>query len=66
VSVHTFASAGRDDVEMISRAFMASFDAALDYFRNLLADLGAGHLDLPDLNFDTGSASSKSVLIPVQ
>ena len=35
--------------------FMASFNAALDEYRHLLADVGAGHLDLPNLNFDTGS-----------
>lgn len=37
------------------KMFMASFNAALDDYRHLLADVGAGHLDLPNLNFDTGS-----------
>jgi hypothetical protein len=36
-------------------AFMASFNAALDDHRHLLADVGAGHFDLPNLNLDTGS-----------
>lgn len=37
------------------KMFMASFNAALDNYRHLLADVGAGHLDLPNLNLDTGS-----------
>jgi hypothetical protein len=37
------------------KMFMASFNAALDDYRHLLADVGAGHLDLPNLNLDTGS-----------
>ena len=37
------------------KMFMASFNAALEDYRQLLADAGAGHLDLPNLNFDTGS-----------
>jgi hypothetical protein len=37
------------------KMFMASFNAALDDYRHLLAEVGAGHLDLPNLNFDTGS-----------
>ena len=37
------------------KMFMASFNAALDDYRHLLADVGAGHLDVPNLNLDTGS-----------
>jgi hypothetical protein len=37
------------------KMFMASFNAALDDYRHLLADVGTGHLDLPNVNFDTGS-----------
>jgi hypothetical protein len=37
------------------KLFMASFNAALGEYRHLLAEVGAGHLNLPNLNFDTGS-----------
>ncbi len=37
------------------KMFMASFNAALADYKRLLAEVGAGHLDLPNLNFDTGS-----------
>jgi hypothetical protein len=37
------------------KMFMASFNTALEDYRHLLADVGAGHLNLPNLNFDTGS-----------
>jgi hypothetical protein len=37
------------------KMFMASFNAALGDYRHLLADVGAGRVDLPNLNFDTGS-----------
>ena len=37
------------------KMFMASFNAALDEYKHLLGEVGAGHLDLPNLNFDTGS-----------
>jgi len=37
------------------KMFMASFNAALEDYRHLLAEVGAGHVDLPNLNFDTGS-----------
>lgn len=37
------------------KLFMASFNAALDDYRHLLTDAGAGHLNLPNRNFDTGS-----------
>jgi len=37
------------------KMFMASFNTALDEYKHLLADLGAGHLNLPNLNLDTGS-----------
>ena len=34
--------------------FMASFNAALEEYRNLLTGVAAAHLDLPNRNFDTG------------
>ncbi|HEX4003731.1 MAG TPA: zinc dependent phospholipase C family protein [Candidatus Acidoferrales bacterium] len=37
--------------------FEASFNAALDHYRKLLGDVGAGHLDLPNDNFDTGTVT---------
>ncbi len=37
------------------KMFMASFNTALDEYKHLLADAGAGHLVLPNLNLDTGS-----------
>lgn len=37
------------------KMFMASFNAALDDYRHLLDEAGAGHLNLPNRNFDTGS-----------
>jgi hypothetical protein len=37
------------------KMFMASFNAALDDYKRLLAEAGSGHLDLPNRNFDTGS-----------
>lgn len=37
------------------RLFEASFNATMDDYRRLLGELGAGKLDLPNKNFDTGS-----------
>ena len=37
--------------------FEASFNATLDRYRFLLSQVGAGHLDLPNDNFDTGEVS---------
>lgn len=37
--------------------FMASFNAALADYQHLLDEQRAGHLDLPNRNFDTGSAT---------
>ena len=37
------------------KMFMTSFNVALDEYRHLLTEVGAGHLDLPNRNFDTGS-----------
>jgi zinc dependent phospholipase C len=37
------------------RIFEASFNAALDRYRNLLTDLGAGKVALPNDNFDVGA-----------
>lgn len=34
--------------------FEASFNATLDGYRKLLNQVGTGHLDLPNDNFDTG------------
>ena len=39
------------------RMFEASFNATLDRYRFLLSQVGAGHLDLPNDNFDTGKVS---------
>jgi hypothetical protein len=39
------------------RMFRASFNAGLDHYRVLLAELKAGHLDLPNDNFDVGEAT---------
>jgi Zinc dependent phospholipase C len=40
------------------RMFEASFNATLKRYRELLADLDAGRLNLPNTNFDTGSVST--------
>jgi hypothetical protein len=37
------------------RLFEASFNATMSNYRHLLGDLGAGKLDLPNKNFDTGT-----------
>lgn len=37
------------------KLFEASFNATLDRYRQLLNQAGAGHLDLPNDNFDTGA-----------
>lgn len=37
------------------RMFEASFNATLDRYRSLLSQVGAGHPDLPNENFDTGA-----------
>jgi hypothetical protein len=39
------------------RMFRASFNATLDQYRNLIVDVGSGHLDLPNDNFDVGEAT---------
>jgi hypothetical protein len=39
------------------RMFRASFNATLDQYRSLIADVGNGHLDLPNDNFDVGEAT---------
>ncbi len=36
------------------RMFEASFNSTLDSYRKLLVQTGAGHMDLPNDNFDTG------------
>ena len=37
--------------------FEASFNATMDRYRKLLGQVGAGQLDLPNDNFDTGGAT---------
>ena len=37
--------------------FEASFNATLDRYRQLLSQVGAGRLDLPNDNFDTGEVT---------
>jgi hypothetical protein len=39
------------------RMFEASFNATLDRYRNLLAQVDTGQLDLPNYNFDTGEVT---------
>src|SRR5271169_6081201 len=39
------------------RMFEASFNATLDRYRKLLGQVGSGHPDLPNYNFDTGQAT---------
>jgi hypothetical protein len=39
------------------RLFEASFNATMDDYRHLLGEVGAGKLDLPNKNFDTGSVT---------
>jgi hypothetical protein len=39
------------------RMFRASFNATLDQYRSLIADVRGGHLDLPNDNFDVGEAT---------
>ena len=39
------------------RMFEASFNATLDRYRKLLAQVGSGQPDLPNYNFDTGEAT---------
>jgi hypothetical protein len=39
------------------RMFRASFNATLDQYRSLIADIANGHLDLPNDNFDVGEAT---------
>jgi hypothetical protein len=39
------------------RMFRASFNATLDQYRSLIADVRGGHLDLPNNNFDVGEAT---------
>jgi hypothetical protein len=39
------------------RMFRSSFNVTLDKYRGLIADVSAGHLDLPNDNFDVGEAT---------
>jgi len=39
------------------KLYMAGFNASIDRYRELLADVGAGRLNLPNDNFDVGEAT---------
>ena len=39
----------------VEKMFMASFNATIDSYRKLLVEVDAGHLDLPNENFDLGT-----------
>src|ERR1035438_6113687 len=39
----------------IEQLYMASFNASIDRYRGLLADVGRGRLNLPNDNFDVGA-----------
>lgn len=39
------------------KLYMAGFNASIDRYRELLANVGAGRLKLPNDNFDVGSAT---------
>ena len=41
---------------------MAGFNASIDRYRELLAGVGAGALDLPNDNFDVGEATQAGQL----
>lgn len=43
------------------RMFRASFNATLDQYRTLIADLKSSHLDLPNDNFDVGEATGPGI-----
>jgi len=43
------------------RMFEASFNATLDRYRKLLGQVGAGHVDLPNDNFDTGEITGPGI-----
>jgi hypothetical protein len=47
----------RTPTPQTQRMFEASFNATLDRYRELLAQAGAGQLDLPNDNFDTGEVA---------
>jgi hypothetical protein len=42
----------------VEKLFMASFNATVDSYRALLASVAAGHLDLPNENFDVGTRTA--------
>jgi hypothetical protein len=50
------ALAFRTPTPQTEKMFMDSFNVALAEYRRLLAEVGEGHLHLPDRNFDTGSS----------
>jgi hypothetical protein len=41
----------------IEQLYMLSFNASIDRYRGLLADVGSGRLRLPNDNFDVGAAT---------
>ena len=43
------------------RMFEASFNATLDRYRKLLGQIGAGQMDLPNDNFDTGDVTGPGI-----
>jgi len=47
----------RTPTPQTERMFEASFNAALDQYRKLLSEVDAGHPDIPNDNFDTGSVT---------
>src|SRR5579871_4149771 len=44
----------------VEKMFMASFNATIDSYRTLLTNVAAGHVDLPNENFDTGTPTVAS------
>lgn len=44
----------------IEKLYMAGFNASIDRYRELLADVGGGRLNLPNDNFDVGEATRAS------
>ena len=45
----------------VEKMFMASFNATVDDYRTLLANVAAGHLEIPNDNMDTGAPTAAGV-----
>ena len=45
----------------VEKMFMASFNAGVEQYKSLLAQVGSGNLTLPNINFDTGAATSPGI-----